>query len=188
MVETTEENDPALQFEQEYQEACKKINCKPMATLKFGHPLPPLPLKSSQLLTTSLDSQGKILSSSSSDSKKNIQYKKEAAAVSEDNFPHTLWTDSTPAINTLKTHQNVRKVVNDRREGAIHEFLKKGQMDFGSVANILLGTPWNIGVTPYDSRFRFTPTIDLECIDSEEDEELLYKIQIRGYKVRDKLK
>jgi hypothetical protein len=149
-----------------------------MATLKFGPQLPPLPLKSDNTSTNSNPNSNPQFRISSATSRK-----LEPPIIQEEGEPALNTSGSVPVININKNNLNIRKVVNDRREIYIQEFLKKGQIDFGSVSDILNGTPWNANLTPYSSRYRFTPTIDLETKDEEEEEEVLYKLEIRGWRI-----
>ena len=99
---------------------------------------------------------------------------------------------SNPDTNNVVSYQQgaqkipipTRKILSDRRETLIQEFLKKAQVDYEG--GLLIQTPFIPNHVPYTSRFKYTPTIDLEHADGEEGEgETLYKIQMRNFRVID---
>lgn len=145
-----------------------------MNLLKFGMPLPPLPLKearvSSLISLAPLDRAG--------------SFKKSLATIlaSDDEAPaNPSDASSNLALNTIK---QTRKVMNDRREGSIQEFLKKAQIDSGSTSNLFSPSPYVKNLLPYTSRFRYTPTMNLEHSEADDqDGESLYKVEMRGYRI-----
>ncbi|KAI8902218.1 hypothetical protein BC833DRAFT_521338, partial [Globomyces pollinis-pini] len=175
-------------FDEDYQTSCKKFNVKPMAILKFGPQLPPLPMKPSDVQvspTLSPKSSSASLPASrvgSAGKRANIQVIQEEEEDKEiQNNPDGVAAiqASVPVVNLGRNGVPSRRVISERREISIQEFLKKGQIEFGSI-NLFANSK---STGPYSSRYKFTPTIDVEMIDSEEEEDILYRIQIRGWKV-----
>ena len=190
MVEetATENIESTGNFEQDYLDECKKVGAKPMTILKFGHVLPPLPFKVADL-TPSPTLSTKNSFASGPPSRVGSGRKSAATAIPEDIEttaalnPQILTEIARTASTTVRNAIPLRKVISDRRETSIQEFLKKGQIEFNSAVNILTGAPWNSNTAPYTSRYRFTPTIDVETAENEEgEEEVVYKIQMRGWK------
>jgi hypothetical protein len=170
-VETVETNG---NFEQEYTETCKKMSIKPLHLLKFGTIPPPLPVKAVDLIAPAAGT-----------SKSSAHSLPQSRAQSGGRKKSTM-IDDIPLLSEVPKSlgQPTRKVVNERREISIQEFLKKGQIDFGSVCNILSGSSWPKNETPYQSRYKYTPTISMETAEVEEgEEEFIYKIQMRGFKL-----
>lgn len=154
-----------------------------MAILKFGHQLPPLPLKSDNITNPNPNPNPKSNPNSNPQSRVNSATSRKLEEPELEEEEQLNISGSVPIININKNQLNIRKFVNERRENYIQEFLKKSQIEFGSVSDILNGTTWNPNNTSYISRFRFTPTINLETKDEDEEEEVLYKLEIRGWKI-----
>ncbi|KAJ2996319.1 Cullin-2 [Globomyces sp. JEL0801] len=159
-----------------------------MAILKFGPQLPPLPMKPSDVQvspTLSPKSSSASLPASrvgSAGKRANIQVIQEEEEDKEiQNNPDGVAAiqASVPVVNLGRNGVPSRRVISERREISIQEFLKKGQIEFGSI-NLFANSK---STGPYSSRYKFTPTIDVEMIDSEEEEDILYRIQIRGWKL-----
>ncbi|KAJ3320947.1 Leucine-rich repeat-containing protein 71 [Boothiomyces sp. JEL0866] len=184
-------------FEQDYPEVCKRLGTKPLHVLKFGSVLPPLPLKPSDILSPELSTKSSEMSMpqsriGSAGRKHQVvinDVEGEVKSVIHTGSKADLLADgaiSTHNIShngTAKTYIPSRKVVSDRREISIQEFLKKGQIEFGSGMNFFSGLQWTKRQVPYTSRYKFTPTVNILMLDGEEDEEVLYKIEIRGWKI-----
>jgi hypothetical protein len=161
--EVTMDNLNLGNFEQEYIEGCKKLNIKPLSILRIGHIPPPLPLKVTDVETIVTPTRAQSGGRKKSTTLEGIN------AVMEN-------PSNTKGISSIPT----RKVVNDRRELSIQEFLKKGQIDFESSGNIVSDSV----NTPYQSRFKYTPTICLESLEGDDgDEETIYKVQLRAFKL-----
>ncbi|KAJ3313002.1 hypothetical protein HDV04_002484 [Boothiomyces sp. JEL0838] len=184
-------------FEQDYPEVCKRLGTKPLAVLKFGSALPPLPLKQNEIMSPELSAKSSEMSMPQS--RIGSAGRKQQAAINDAEVEvkpviHTgskadlladggISTHNISHNGTAKSFIPSRKVVSDRREMSIQEFLKKGQIDFGSGMNFFSGLQWTKREVPYASRYRFTPTANILMLDGEEDEEILYKIDIRGWKL-----
>ncbi|KAJ3352611.1 Leucine-rich repeat-containing protein 71 [Kappamyces sp. JEL0680] len=168
-------------FETDYQEACRKLGVKPLHLLKFGPVLPPLPLKETDIEAT-LSLKNSMVSLVGRKSLVTIIAPDEETPTVPLSPTETTVPASAPSPapkNSIPT----RRVLNERRENSIQEYLKKSQLEFGSSANLLAST-WVRNKHPYSSRYKFTPTINLEYTDSEEmDGEILYKMELRGHKI-----
>ena len=77
-----------------------------------------------------------------------------------------------------------RRILSDRREVSFQEFLKKAQVD-PEAESLFPSSNWVANHKPYYSRFKFTHTLNLEhSQDGDEGEpEILYKMELRNYKV-----
>ena len=171
-------------FESDYVEACKKVGLKPMNCLRFGIPLPPLPRKEN---TESVEGSLSSLSSDThaSGRKSDINLN----APHEDEMINLEDTENLQnlAISAIGKHNfPTRRILSDRRELSIQEFLKKAQID-PEAETLFPSNNWVKNKNSYQSRFKFSPTIDLENQDNEDDEsDVLYKIELRNYKVQKK--
>ncbi|KAJ3275924.1 Leucine-rich repeat-containing protein 71 [Terramyces sp. JEL0728] len=184
-------------FEQDYPDLCKKLGTKPLAVLKFGSTLPPLPLKQNDILSPELSTKSSEMSMPQSRigsaGRKQLvplnDVDAETKPVAHTGSKADLLADTAVSTHNIahsgaaKAYVPSRKVVSDRREVSIQEFLKKGQIEFGSGMNFFSGLQWTKRQAPYTSRYKFTPTVNILMLDGEEDEEILYRIEIRGWKI-----
>jgi hypothetical protein len=170
--------DNVQAFESEYLEACRKLNTFPFAIRKFGSVLPPLPWKqSARPNKIAADSTLAISKPIGDAGKRSEEMLRDptTAAPKESNEENIISVPNKPAPAQ-------RKLLNGRREIAIQEFLKRGQME-GSLPNLFghQSAP-NID-TNYQSKYKFIRTMNVETSEPDDEEETISRIQIRGWRV-----
>ncbi|KAI9206984.1 uncharacterized protein BJ171DRAFT_495373 [Polychytrium aggregatum] len=149
-------------FITDYNEACKKLVLNPMKIQKIGHPLPPLPTpvaplhvaKSSQILASGIDMN--------------------ASQPLDENALATVPSEGHLADETAPGHET--STANLRQD------LTESTAQIGSSHLVLPSKPTGPVPVKYNSRYRFTPTIDVELSDNEDEEEI-YKLEVRGWRL-----
>nr|KAJ3422336.1 Leucine-rich repeat-containing protein 71 [Polyrhizophydium stewartii] len=151
-------------FEQDYAEACKRLGVKPFAILKFGIPLPPLPYAPAALNESTAAPQGAGTAGTGA-SPASIQM----GGANLNQVEDALY-GSTQMLGPSASRNNQLGGKADNKKGS--------RLDLA--ASTMRLRPGTAGshppITTYTSRYRFRPTIDVETIDNEEEEEV-YKIQ-----------
>ncbi|KAL5040679.1 hypothetical protein RTP6_007665 [Batrachochytrium dendrobatidis] len=189
-------------FEQDYTETCRRLGIKPFNVLKFGLPLPPLPYYSPQNVDTTnvsvADDMRRSKLDLTGDSNLLGKYGGRASQDSQAVSAEDHYVEATPNIKSNPpggihsdegNHVSATTLISLPARSTTHapkshsEKTKRSMPDLStSTTKLRHSRIFSIPNINYQSRFKFSPTIDVESNEYEYEEEV-YKIEVRGWKV-----